>query len=204
MGAYSPVPVAGDDVIAEIMYRIVEPTLAELRRRAIEYRGVLYAGCMLTESGPKLVEFNVRFGDPETEVVLPRLGGDVTAILSEVAAGRLRSEPEVNGDAAVAVVVAAPGYPVAPELGGVIEGVAEAGTVAGVTVLHAGTRLDPAGRLVTAGGRVLVVSALGPTLAVPAGSRVRGQRLSSRSPAPTTAGTWRISCAGRNAGWSHR
>ena len=165
MGAYSPVPVAGDDVVEDIMDRIVEPTLAALRRAAIEYRGVLYAGCMLTEDGPKLVEFNVRFGDPEAEVVLPRLAGDVTGLLAEVAAGRLRSTPVVLTDAAVAVVVSSPGYPTEPVTGAVIEGVDAAGTVSGVTVFHAGTGRNSAGSLVTAGGRVLVLTGMGPSLA---------------------------------------
>jgi phosphoribosylamine--glycine ligase len=161
MGAYSPVPLAGAAVVEEIMARIVEPTLAELRRRSIGYRGVLYAGCMLGEDGPQLVEFNVRFGDPEAEVVLPRLAGDVAALLASAAGGHLLGDPEVVDDTAVGVVVAAPGYPAAPDLGGVIEGVGEAGTVEGVTVFHAGTRRADDGTLRSAGGRVLVLSALG-------------------------------------------
>ncbi len=96
MGAYSPVPAAPPEVCAAVIERLIEPTLAELRRRGIPYRGVLYAGCMLTDEGPKLVEFNVRFGDPEAEVVLPRLAGDVTALLREVAEGKLSSGVEVS------------------------------------------------------------------------------------------------------------
>jgi phosphoribosylamine--glycine ligase len=166
MGAYSPVPVAGPEVADEIMARIVEPTLRELRRRGIDYRGVLYVGCMLGDDGPQLVEFNVRFGDPEAEVVLPRLVGDVAALLTSVAAGRLLATPEVSDEVAVGVVVAAPGYPAAPVLGDVIDGVDQAGTVEGVTVFHAGTRRADDATLRSAGGRVLVLSALGADFAI--------------------------------------
>lgn len=166
MGAYSPVPLATGAVVEEAMARIVEPTLGELARRGIEYRGVLYAGLMLTEGGPRLVEFNVRFGDPEAQVVLPRLAGDVTGLLYGAAAGRA-AEPEVAGRvAAVGVVVAAPGYPEAPRPGGLLRGVEEAGTVEGVTILHAATARDAAGQLCAAGGRVLTVVGTGGDLEV--------------------------------------
>jgi phosphoribosylamine--glycine ligase len=166
MGAYSPVPVAGDDVVGEVMDRFVEPTLAELRRRGIDYRGVLYAGLMLTEEGPKLLEYNVRFGDPETQVVLPRLDGDacdLLDLLGEAAGGRLRSEPAFVDDAAVSVVLASEGYPAKPRTGDVIEGI-EAAEAAGATVFCAGVGRDDAGRLVTAGGRVLNVTGIAPGL----------------------------------------
>jgi phosphoribosylamine---glycine ligase len=164
MGAYSPVPVAGDDVVGAVMDRCVEPTVGELRRRGIDYRGVLYAGLMLTDEGPKLVEYNVRFGDPEAQVVLPRLTTDLAGLLAEAAAGRLVSEPRFTEQAAVTVVLAAEGYPAAPRTGDVIRGIAEA-EAAGATVFCAGVAAGEDGSLVTAGGRVLDVTALGPTLA---------------------------------------
>jgi phosphoribosylamine--glycine ligase len=166
MGAYSPVLLAGDGVVGEVMDRIVEPSLAELRRRGIDYRGVLYAGLMLTDEGPKLVEFNVRLGDPEAQVVLPRLVGDVAELFLRAATGRLpAAAPEVSRDAAVSVVMAAAGYPAATRSGDRISGVERAGTVEGVTILHGATGLDGSGRLVTAGGRVLSVTAVGATIA---------------------------------------
>jgi len=168
MGAYSPVPGVDDRLLGEVMETVVEPTLRTLRDMGVDYRGVLYAGLMLTADGPKLVEFNVRFGDPETEVVLPRLAGDLARLLAAAASGDLRASVEeavFRPDAAVCVVAAAPGYPESPRLGGHITGLDEAATLDGVTVLHAGTRLAEDGALVTAGGRVLCVSALGPSLA---------------------------------------
>jgi phosphoribosylamine--glycine ligase len=165
MGAYSPVPVAGDDVVGTVMDRCVEPTVAELRRRGIDYRGTLYAGLMLTADGPKLVEYNVRFGDPEAQVVLPRLATDLAGLLTEAASGRIVTEPRSAADACVTIVMAAEGYPVAPPpTGDVIAGIAEA-EATGATVFCAGVAADGAGRLVTAGGRVLNVTATGPTLA---------------------------------------
>jgi phosphoribosylamine---glycine ligase len=148
-----------------VMDRFVEPTLAELRRRDIDYRGVLYAGLMLTEEGPKLLEYNVRFGDPEAQVVLPRLdadAGDLLDLLGEAAGGRLRSEPVFGADAAVTVVLASEGYPTAPRTGDVIEGI-DAAEATGATVFCAGVDRD-AGRLVTAGGRVLNVTGIAPGL----------------------------------------
>lgn len=164
MGAYSPVPVATDAVIERAMDEIVEPSLRALRRLGIDYRGVLYAGCMLTDDGPKLIEFNVRFGDPEAEVVLARLTCDLFSVLSEVAAGDLRSEVAISGEAAVCVVAAAAGYPQSLVKGAEIRGVEAADMVPGVTVLHAGTARDDRGILRVAGGRVLGVRAIAPTL----------------------------------------
>jgi phosphoribosylamine--glycine ligase len=166
MGAYSPVPVVGDDVVADVMDRFVEPTLAELRRRGIDYRGVLYAGLMLTLEGPKLVEYNVRFGDPEAQVVLPRLTSDLAELLAAAAAGDLTAAPPpaFGPDAAVTVVLATEGYPVAPRTGDVIEGIADA-EATGATVYCAGVAAGEDGRLVTAGGRVLAVTGTGPTVA---------------------------------------
>src|SRR4029453_17828092 len=126
MGAYSPVPVAGDDVVGTVMDRFVEPTLVELRRRGIDYRGVLYAGLMLTPEGPRLLEYNVRFGDPEAQVVLPRLTSDLSELLASAADGRLVDDtPTFVDEAAVCVVVASPGYPEAPRTGSPIDGIEE-------------------------------------------------------------------------------
>ncbi len=160
MGAYSPVPLATDAVIAEVMERAVEPTLAELRRLGIDYRGVLYAGLMLTPSGLKVLEYNVRFGDPEAQVVLPRLDTDLADLLAAAADGQLREQPRFSTDAMVTVVAAAPGYPADPRIGDLIAGLDAAAAVPGVQVFCAGVaRRDE--QLVTAGGRVLSVTGRG-------------------------------------------
>ncbi|HEX2119752.1 MAG TPA: phosphoribosylamine--glycine ligase [Acidimicrobiales bacterium] len=165
MGAYSPVPMAGPDVVAQVMERAIEPTVAALRSRGVDYRGVLYAGLMLTADGPKVLEYNVRFGDPEAQVVLPRSTGDLAALLAEAAAGRLVSAPSFDDRAAVTVVLATEGYPFSPRTGDVIQGLDEADALTDVTVFRAGVGRDERGRLVTAGGRVLNVTALGDDLA---------------------------------------
>ena len=136
-----------------------------MRAEGIDYRGVLYAGLMLTPEGPKMLEYNCRFGDPETQVVVPRLQTDLAALLHEAATGHLVSEPRFVADAAVTVVCASEGYPRAPRTGDVIEGLAVARHVEGVTVFCAGVALDDDHRLVTAGGRVLDVTGMGPNLA---------------------------------------
>ncbi len=164
MGAYSPVPGAGPDVVDQVMDRAVEPMLAGLIRHGIDYRGVLYAGIMLTEDGPKVVEFNVRFGDPEAQVVLPRIRSDLAQLLAEAADGSLTSAVKFGPQSAVTVVLAAAGYPESPRLGDVICGLANAEAIEGVTVFHAGTSRDEEGRLVTNGGRVLDVTAVGADL----------------------------------------
>ena len=166
MGAYSPVPGADEGLVADVMARFVEPTLAELRRRGIDYRGVLYAGLMLTPDGPRLVEYNVRFGDPESQVVLPRLTTDLAGLLAAAAAGDLTeaAPPAFADDACVTVVIATEGYPTAPRTGDVIEGIDKA-EASGATVFCAGVARGPAGDLVTAGGRVLAVTGTGPTVA---------------------------------------
>jgi len=143
----------------------VEPLVGALRRRGIDYRGVLYAGLIITVDGPRVLEYNVRFGDPETQVVLPRLTEDLTGLLAEAAAGRLRTEPRFSSEASVCVVLASEGYPHTPRTGDRIDGLEAAVAVPGVTVFHAGTALDDEGHFITAGGRVLDVSALGPTIA---------------------------------------
>jgi phosphoribosylamine--glycine ligase len=165
MGAYSPVPMAGADVVAEVLERAVEPTLAALRDRGIDYRGVLYAGLMLTAEGPKIVEYNVRFGDPEAQVVLPRYTGDLAQLLAEAAAGRIESEPQFDDRAAVTVVLATEGYPLHPRTGDVIEGLEKADALPDVTVFRAGVDRDDDGRWVTAGGRVLAVTGMGDDVA---------------------------------------
>jgi phosphoribosylamine--glycine ligase len=164
MGAYSPVPVAGRDVIDEVMANGVAPTLGALRERGIDYRGVLYAGVMLTADGPKLLEYNVRFGDPEAQVVLPRLSSSLASLLEQAAAGALSDRPTFVDEACVTVVLASEGYPASPRTGDVIEGIDAASALPGVTVFCAGVGQDDVGRLVTAGGRVLDVTATGATI----------------------------------------
>ncbi|MBW3574773.1 MAG: phosphoribosylamine--glycine ligase [Actinobacteria bacterium] len=164
MGAFSPVPAAPPDVVDVVLDTAVLPTLAALSARGIDYRGVLYAGVMLTTEGPKILEFNVRFGDPEAQAVLPRLDSDLASLLAGAAAGRLTDEPAFSDDAAVTVVCATDGYPVSPRTGDRIVGLDAAGAMEGVEVCCAGVAADAGGALVTAGGRVLDVTALGPTL----------------------------------------
>ena len=162
MGAYSPS--VGDDVVGDVMDRFVEPTLAALRARGIDYRGALFAGLMLTAQGPKMLEYNVRFGDPECQVVVPRITSDLAELLAAAADGALRDAPTFHDDAMVTVVCAAEGYPAAPRLGDRIEGIEAAEQLDGVTVFCAGVGRDERG-LVTAGGRVLNVVGRGATVA---------------------------------------
>ncbi len=163
MGAYSPVPVAGAAVVEEAMERAVRPTLAALARQGIEYRGILYAGLMLTVDGVKVIEYNVRFGDPECQVVIPRLESDLFRHCFEAASGRLTTAVSFSGDACVTVVAAAEGYPVSVRTGDAIAGIDAANALEGVTVFHAGTAAA-GDAIVTAGGRVLDVTATAPTL----------------------------------------
>jgi phosphoribosylamine--glycine ligase len=179
MGAYSPVPSLEPGFADDVVKRFVQPTLDELRRRGIDYRGVLYAGLMVTAEGPKLVEYNIRFGDPDSQVVLLRLTSDLTALLADAAAGALVDAPTHADDAAVLVVAAAEGYPTAPRTGDVIEGLDAARAVAGASVHCAGVAVDERGRLVTAGGRVLNVIGRGPD--VPAARRVAYEALAHLS-----------------------
>jgi phosphoribosylamine--glycine ligase len=163
MGAYSPVPIAGSELVELVMSKIVEPTLAALAQRGIDYRGILYAGLMLTTEGPKLIEYNVRFGDPECQVVVPRLASDLFAHCMEAATGSLVTPVRASDDACVTVVLAAEGYPVDPRTGDTIEGLDALADLDDVLVFHAGTRRD--GDVVrTAGGRVLNVVATGATI----------------------------------------
>ena len=167
IGAYSPVPFAGSELVGEVMDRFIEPTLAALRAEGIDYRGTLYAGLMLTPDGLKLVEYNVRFGDPEAQVVLPRMSSDLVDLLVAAADGALGDRtPTFIDDAAVCVVGAAPGYPEAPRTGAVIDALDAIDDLPDTLVFCAGVDRDSEGRLVTAGGRVLSVVGFGPTIAV--------------------------------------
>ncbi|MHB1853522.1 MAG: phosphoribosylamine--glycine ligase [Acidimicrobiales bacterium] len=161
MGAYSPVPHIAPAELDRAVKECVAPMLEALRADGIDYRGVLYAGLMLTGSGPRIIEYNVRLGDPEAEAVLPLLDGDVGAWLASAAAGALSGDASVSPDTAVTVVMCAEGYgtPDGPRTGDEISGLEEAGSLEGVTVFHAGTLRDADGRFYTAGGRVLAVTA---------------------------------------------
>ena len=160
MGSYSPVAGFGPAEVEEIVEQVHGPVLAELDRRGSPFVGLLYAGLMLTAAGPKVLEFNCRFGDPETQSILPRLRGDLLEALAAAAAGELSGHALAPEDqAAVTVALAGQDYPERPDSGTPIGGVAEA-EAAGAIVFHAGTAMR-AGRLVTNGGRVLNVTALG-------------------------------------------
>ncbi|HZD68195.1 MAG TPA: phosphoribosylamine--glycine ligase [Actinomycetes bacterium] len=165
MGAYSPLPDFPEALVDEVRRTILEPTVAELAARGVRYQGLLYAGLALTAQGPKVVEFNCRFGDPETQVVLPRLASDLTELLWATAEGVLAGQ-KVAWDprACVTVVLASGGYPGSYRRDVEIRGVEEAERQAGVHVYHAGTTRGADGRLRTAGGRVLAVTALGDDL----------------------------------------
>ena len=162
MGAYCPLPWLEPGFADDVVKRFVQPTLDELQHRGIDYRGVLYTGLMITDEGPKLVEFNVRFGDPDGQVVLLRLTTDLGELLHEAASGSLRTEPAYDDGAAVLVAVAAEGYPTDVRVGDEIRGLDEARALEGVDVLCAGVAEGPDGHLVTAGGRVLEVVGRGP------------------------------------------
>jgi phosphoribosylamine--glycine ligase len=159
MGAFSPVP--GTAAVTEAASAMIDATLAELQRQGIDYRGVLYLGLMLTPDGPKALEYNVRFGDPEAQVVLPRLTSDLAELLRAAAAGEPLPEPTFTDDACITVVLAAEGYPAGPVRNGdLVEGIASAEAAEGVSVFRAGIGADDR----TTGGRVLDVTALAPTL----------------------------------------
>ena len=167
MGAYSPLPWAPADLVDEVVSAVIRPAVDEMRRRGTPYAGLLYAGLALTSGGPRVVEFNARFGDPETQALLARLRTPLAVLLHAAATGRLANVPAPRWStaAAVTVVIAAEGYPGTPARGDLIEGVDDAEGVAGGYVLHAGTARDADGRLVSAGGRVLNVVGVGATLA---------------------------------------
>ncbi|HET8524535.1 MAG TPA: phosphoribosylamine--glycine ligase [Thermomicrobiales bacterium] len=165
MGAYAPVPVVDAGLQEEIRTSILQPVVREMRNRGCPMRGILYAGLMLTTSGPKVLEFNARLGDPETQIVLPMLDGDLVELLGAIAEGRLdrATPPKTFGGAAVAVVLAAGGYPDSYKSGEPIQGLDCLPNDA--LVFQAGTRLNESGQLVTAGGRVLSVVGRGANVA---------------------------------------
>jgi phosphoribosylamine--glycine ligase len=165
MGAYSPAPALTPALEARVMREIIEPTLAGMRARGTPFAGILYAGLMLTAEGPKLIEYNVRFGDPECQVLMPRLESDILALMRAACDGGLdKMALKWSDDAALTVVLAARGYPGAPEKGSSIRGVEAAEAMPGLLVFHAGTR-EANGHLIADGGRVLNVTALGRTVA---------------------------------------
>ncbi|HEY3375453.1 MAG TPA: phosphoribosylamine--glycine ligase [Candidatus Aquicultor sp.] len=162
MGSYSPVPVVTPGLYKKIVETILRPTIRGMAAEGIEYKGILYAGLMLTDSGPKVIEFNVRFGDPETQAILPRLKSDLLEPMLAVANSDLSGVTLTwTKDVCVSVVLASGGYPGDYSTGYEINGLEEAATVPGVQVFHAGTRLNDSGDIVTSGGRVMNVSAIG-------------------------------------------
>ena len=166
MGAYAPAPVLTTALQARAMDEIVRPTARALAAAGTPFNGVLYAGLMLTAAGPKLIEYNVRFGDPECEAIMPLIEGDFAELLYAVARGRLDEidPPRLAAKHAMTVIVAARGYPGTPASGGAIRAIEAAEQVEGVTVFHAGTSLTDDG-LIAKGGRVLAVTALADTFA---------------------------------------
>ncbi|MGV6874483.1 phosphoribosylamine--glycine ligase [Pseudochelatococcus sp. B33] len=164
MGAYSPAPVVTPEIARRVVDEIINPTVAGLRARGRPYVGVLYAGLMIGAEGPKLIEYNARFGDPECQVLLPRLESDLVELLLASVEGRLKDvRPRWRDDAALTVVLAAQGYPGDVRKGSVIRNIDAAEAVEGVTVFHAGTRAE-GGAILANGGRVLNVTALAPTI----------------------------------------
>jgi len=175
MGAYAPAPVVTAEVMEKVDRQIVRPTLAGMATEGIPYRGCLYVGLMIDRGEPVVVEFNCRFGDPETQAVLPLVDGDLFPLLLAAAVGDLRdAELPVRAGAAACVVLASGGYPGAYERGKPIRGLAEAAEMEDLFVFHAGTRLSEAGEAVTAGGRVLGVTGVGGTIADAVAAAYRG------------------------------
>ena len=161
MGAYSPPSGITAGMVEEIVDMVMRPAVRELARRGLEYRGVLFAGLMLTAHGPRVIEFNARFGDPETQVLMPRLSSDLVPLMLAAALGELPDQPRVEWDPrpTVGIVVASGGYPETYETGFPIDGLSN--VPPGVLLFHAGTRLVPDGSLLTSGGRVLTSVAMG-------------------------------------------
>ena len=165
MGAYSPAPVVTPEMLPRIRDTVILPVVRELAKRGIVYKGVLYAGLMIGPKGVNVLEFNARFGDPETEAVLMRIEGDFAAALEACADGTLSEDlVKVSPEPAATVIVASKGYPGPYEKGKAVSGLEDAAAVPGAVVFHCGTALDAAGATVTAGGRVLSVSARGADL----------------------------------------
>ena len=166
MGAYTPLPWVPDDLVAEVTRIVLQPTVDEMARRGTPFVGLLYAGLALTSRGVRVIEFNARFGDPETQPLLARLATPLGAVLYAAATGDLAAQPELEwgSGAAVAVVLAAENYPGTPRVGGVVDGL-DSVAVTGASVLQAGTAYDGEGRVVSSGGRVLAVVGTGDDLA---------------------------------------
>ncbi len=191
MGAYSPASVVTPEIEARVMREIIEPTLRALRDKGAPFKGVLYAGLMLTKDGPQLIEYNVRFGDPEAQVVLPRLEDDLVALMLACAQGQLpQSRPRFSPRKALTVVLAAENYPGTPKTGTQIRGVERAAAMADVVVTHAGTRRD-GDLLLSSGGRVLNITALGETVA----------QAQTRAYAAVDAIDWPEGFCRRDIGW---
>ncbi len=164
MGAYSPAPVLTAALEAQAMDSILRPTARAMAEAGTPFSGLLYAGLMLTSAGPKLIEYNVRFGDPECEAIMPRIEGDFAALLHQVATGAPFEPPRLSDETGLTVIVASRGYPGTPAKGGLIRGIEAAEAMNGVTVFHAGTTLAD-DQLVGNGGRVLAVTAVAGSLA---------------------------------------
>jgi phosphoribosylamine---glycine ligase len=167
MGAYTPLPWAPEELVAEVADGVLQPTVDEMARRGTPFAGLLYAGLALTSTGTRVIEFNARFGDPETQPLMALLASPLAAVLKAAADGRLDQVGPLQwrDGAAVAVVVAARDYPGTPRTGDEVHGLAEADRLDGVEVVHAGTRTDDDGRVLTSGGRVLAVTAVGSDVA---------------------------------------
>lgn len=164
MGAYSPAPIMTEAMTKRVMQEIVEPTMRGMAELGCPFRGVLFVGLMITKKGPELIEFNVRFGDPECQVLMMRLKSDLLPVLRDVAKGHLDGvKLDWSTDKALTVVMAAKGYPLTPKKGGIISGIDKADRLPDVKVFHAGTALQD-GKIIANGGRVLNVTATGKTV----------------------------------------
>jgi phosphoribosylamine--glycine ligase len=165
MGAYSPLPWAPTGFVADVTKKVLQPMVEEMNRRGIPFQGLLFAGLAVTGRGVRVIEFNARFGDPETQVVLARLNSSLSELLLAAATGKLSSLPELEwiSESAVTVVMAAEGYPDSPKTGAIISGISEAEKL-GLTVFHAGTKSNEFGEILVNGGRVLSVTATGSDL----------------------------------------
>ena len=165
MGAYAPATIGTPELIERVMAEIIEPILGAMRDQGFPFRGLLYAGLMITPDGPRVVEFNCRFGDPETQALMPLLDSSLLELIACVSAGSIRdcSPPRWKPVVSVATVLAAPGYPDKVRTGDVIR-LPALDAASNIEIFHAGTALDPVSGLVTAGGRVLAVTAVAATL----------------------------------------
>ncbi|MCK4401779.1 phosphoribosylamine--glycine ligase, partial [bacterium] len=164
MGAYSPAPVVNEDMMKTVSSRVFQPIINKMKEKGMPYKGILYAGIMITESGLKVLEFNVRFGDPETQVILPRLKTDLIDIIESCIDGKLNeANIEWKDEAAVCVVIASGGYPGSYKKGEIITGIKQAEELQDVIVFHAGTSLEGE-NILTSGGRVLGITGLGASI----------------------------------------